>query len=79
MKSLIDCLKSAPFPIDYRLKIDHRDNTKGAYRALIYQSQIWAVGVPPGGSQGFWLISRVHMSAEMDHKNLETLGFDRTH
>jgi hypothetical protein len=27
MKSQIDCLKSAPFPIDYRLKIDHRDNT----------------------------------------------------
>jgi hypothetical protein len=27
MKSQIDCLKSAPFPIDYQLKIDHRYNT----------------------------------------------------
>jgi len=24
--------------------------------ATISRSQIWAVGVPPSGSQGFWLI-----------------------
>jgi hypothetical protein len=31
MKSQIDCLKSAPFPIDYQLKIYHHDNTIGRY------------------------------------------------
>jgi hypothetical protein len=30
MKSQIDCLKSAPFQIDYRLKIDHRDYTNSS-------------------------------------------------
>lgn len=27
MKSQIDCRKSATFPTDHRLQIDHRDNT----------------------------------------------------
>jgi hypothetical protein len=56
MKSQIDCLKSAPFPIDYRLKIDHRDNTsvENILKLLTTQSRSFSFYVAAKMATAHW-------------------------
>jgi hypothetical protein len=66
-------------PYLWRLHRTYTRVVQGVFKAFISQSQIWAVGVPPGGFQKFQLISGVYISLEMDHQKMKSVNYIRWH